>query len=272
MAGKPRVYRAEGVVLRRRNLGEADSIFIVYSRTDGKFEGVARGVRKAKSRMRGHLEPLTFSRFLLAKGRSLDVFTQAETVKPFRRLREDLDRGAAGVYCADLVERFTEFHQPQRELFDVFTELLDALEDGAPLTVVRCFEVHLLALLGYELQLDTCANCNTRLPEGEALLSSSAGGLVCGACRSDAGQGRVVSVHTIKALRFAQRVRPADFTRLRIDAGLAKHLQVTLGELLRYHLDYEVRSTRFVEDVAALPEPMTRASTTGNPTESESSL
>ncbi len=266
MAAKPRVFRAEGIVLRRRNLGEADSIFIVYSRTDGKFEGVARGVRKAKSRMRGHLEPLTLSRFLLAKGRSLDVFTQAETVKPYRRLREDLDRSASAVYCADLVERFTELHQPQHELFDTFAALLDALEDDAPLTVVRCFEVHLLALLGYELQLDGCAHCGEALAEGETLLSASAGGLVCGGCRHDAGPGRIVPVQAIKALRFAQRVSPAEFARLRIDADLARELQVTLAGLLRYHLDYEVRSSRFVEDVASLPRRTSEPSTPVDPT------
>ncbi len=267
MAGKPRVYRAEGIVLRRRNLGEADSIFTVYSRADGKFEGIARGVRKAKSRMRGHLEPLTLSCFMLAKGRSLDVFTQAETVNPFRRLREDLDLSASAVYSADLVDRFTEFHQPQRELFDLFRSLLEAFEDGYPLSIVRCFEVHLLALLGYELQLDGCVNCGSDLPERDALLSSTAGGLVCGLCRNEAGQGRLVSVSAIKALRLAQRVGPADFGRLRVDAGLASELQTALAGLVRYHLDYELRSTRFVDDVASL---LISAET--NPADTQSSL
>ena len=128
--------------------------------------------------MRGHLEPLTRSRFLLAKGRTLDVFTQAETVTPYRRLREDLERSAAAMYVADLVDRFTDQHHPQRELYDSFSGVLDAIEDGAPLTVVRCFEVQLLALLGYELQLDVCANCGAGLPEADTLLSPPAGGLV----------------------------------------------------------------------------------------------
>ena len=84
MAARPRVYRAEGVILRRRNLGEADSILTVFSGNEGKFEAIARGVRKARSRMRGHLEPLTRSRVLVARGRNLDVFTQAETVDAYR--------------------------------------------------------------------------------------------------------------------------------------------------------------------------------------------
>ena len=54
MTTRPRVFRAEGIVLRRRNIGEADSIFTVLGTDGHRFEAVARGVRKARSRMRGH--------------------------------------------------------------------------------------------------------------------------------------------------------------------------------------------------------------------------
>ena len=84
MAERPRTYTAEGVILRRRNIGEADSIFTVYSDREGKFDAVARGVRKTRSKMRGHLEPLTRSRFLIAKGRTLDVFAQAMSLVLFQ--------------------------------------------------------------------------------------------------------------------------------------------------------------------------------------------
>src|SRR6185295_3537772 len=67
LAERPRVYNVEGVILRRRNIGEADSIFTVLSPYAGKFDAVARGVRKPRSRMRGHLEPLTRCRLLLAR-------------------------------------------------------------------------------------------------------------------------------------------------------------------------------------------------------------
>jgi DNA repair protein RecO (recombination protein O) len=250
---KPRVYKTEGIVLRRRNLGEADSIFTVYSEREGKFDAVARGVRKARSRMRGHLEPLTRSRLMLAQGRNLDVFTQAETVAPYRSLREDLERSAAAIYCAELVDGFTGEHEAQPELYRLLCELLEALEAGGPLYLARHFEVHLLAISGYELQVDGCAHCGGRLPAEDALLSAAAGGLVCGGCRGVAGSGRLVSVRAIKVLRYARTVDAAGFAGLRLDESLARELHAALGDVVRYVLERDPRSRRFVEEVSALP-------------------
>ena len=126
MSQRPRVYTTEGVILRRRNIGEADTIFTVFSPTEGKFDAVAKGVRKPRSHMRGHLEPLTRSKLLLAHGRTLDVFTQAETITGYRTLREDLDLCGAAVYCAELVVRFTAERQEHRELYELLIDILDA--------------------------------------------------------------------------------------------------------------------------------------------------
>jgi DNA repair protein RecO (recombination protein O) len=255
MTGRPRVYKAEGIILRRRNLGEADSIFTLYSDTEGKFEAVARGVRKARSRMRGHLEPLSRTRVLLAQGRSLDVFTQAETVVPYRAIREDLDRSASALYCAELVDRFTAERQPTQGLFSLIVELLDGFEAGGPLSLVRYFELHLLSLMGYELQAELCAVCGQRLEAEDALCSASAGGLVCYGCRPAAGSGRMISLRAIKVLRFALRADAAGFAGIRLDAQLQRELQLVLGDVIRHVLEAEPRSGRFVQDVANLSLP-----------------
>ena len=252
MASRPRVYRAEGVILRRRNLGEADSILTVFSKTEGKFEAIAKGVRKARSRMRGHLEPLTRSRVLVAHGRSLDVFTQAETVDAYRRLREDLDASAEALYCLELVERFTEEREPLPELYALLVAALELLAQGSGPAVTRHFELRLLALLGYEPHVEGCVLCGDRLPEEEALLSPSAGGLVCRQCRAEAGGGRIVSVEVIKLMRFARRATVPEFAALRLPPGVEQELRAATGELVRYHLDRDPNARRFVEGLSAL--------------------
>jgi DNA repair protein RecO (recombination protein O) len=246
---RPRVYKTEGIILRRRNIGEADSIFTVYSNELGKFDAVARGVRKARSHMRGHLEPLTRSRLMVARGRTLDVFTQAETVAPYRAIRDDLERGAEAMYCAELVDRFTGEHIEQPGLYELILEVLDALEAGSPVQVVRFFELQILSLMGYELQLAACAVCGGRLPEEETLLSPVAGGLVCPGCRATAGVGRLVSVRAVKVLRFARASDMAGFAALRVDADLGAELHRAMAEVIRYLLDRELGSGRFVDEV-----------------------
>src|SRR4051794_37957619 len=103
MADTPRVYKTEALVLRRRTAAEADTIFTLLSERLGKFDVVARGIRKSRSRMRGHVEPLALAELVLARGRTFDVVTQAQVLRPHRSLRDDLVRGATAVYACELV-------------------------------------------------------------------------------------------------------------------------------------------------------------------------
>lgn len=253
MSQRPRVYTTEGVILHRRNIGEADSIFTVFSPTEGKFDAVAKGVRKARSHMRGHLEPLTRSKLLIAHGRTLDVFTQAETITGYRTLREDLDLCGAAVYCCELVVRFTAERQEHRELYDLLLDILDALDARAPLHALRYFELQLLGLMGYEPQLDACTVCGMRLPEADVMLSASAGGFVCGDCRSAAGAGRVISVRAIKVLRYARSAGLEAFAALHLEESLAREVRSAVAELIRYVLDREPNSGKYLDQVARLP-------------------
>jgi DNA repair protein RecO (recombination protein O) len=95
-----RTYRAEAIVLRTWDLGEADRILVLFTRHFGKVRVVAKGIRRTTSRMAGHAEPLTHATYQLARGRELDVLTGAEARAIYPSLREDLDRIAAGWYCA----------------------------------------------------------------------------------------------------------------------------------------------------------------------------
>lgn len=252
MSTRPRVFRAEGIVLRRRNIGEADSIFTVLGTDGRRFEAVARGVRKARSRMRGHLEPLTHGRFLVAAGRSLDVFTQVETIESFRAIRDDLDRSSAAIYCSELCERFTVEGDGSRGLFALLRACLEALCERADPAVLRYFELHILALSGFELQLATCAMCGARIAEEPSLFAVPAGGLVCRDCRPEAGAGRLMSVQAMKMLRYARGSSVLEFCQVQASTELAAELESALGDAIVFQLERRPATRQFVEDVAAL--------------------
>lgn len=255
MAETPRVYKAEALILRRRNVGEADSVFTLLTERYGKFDAIARGVRKARSRMRGHLEPLSCAEVVLAHGRTFDVFTQAQTVRSHRGLRDDLARGAAAMYCAELVERMTAERQPNPQVYGLLLAILDGLEEGLAVEVVRWFELHLLGLAGFAPELDQCAACGEGLPaDAEALaLAPGAGGLVCRGCRAGSGPVRLLSVRAVKVLRFGRRVGIDEFAAVRCDDALARELAGALHELVRHVLEREPVTTGYVHAVASLP-------------------
>jgi len=256
MSGRvPRVYNTECVVLARRNIGEADSILTVFSPELGRFDAVARGVRKARSHMRGHLEPLTRVRVLLAHGRSLDVFSQAEAVAVYRQVHEDLDRYAAAVYGAELVRRIAPEHEPLPWLYRLLVGLLEVLDEGGRLSVLRGFESRVLDGAGFAVQVAGCAACGKRLPEEDGFFSAVGGGLICADCRRGGESGRPLSLRAIKVLRFAERATLDEFAALAMDEGLEREVESALADALRQTLDAEPRSGQFVHEVRALYRP-----------------
>ena len=94
MPARDRTYRTEAVVLRRKDFGEADRVLTLLTPEHGKVRVVAKGIRKPASRKAGHLDLFMRSKLLVAKGRDLDIITQAETMSAYRPLREYLLRGA----------------------------------------------------------------------------------------------------------------------------------------------------------------------------------
>ena len=106
--GRVQPYRDDGIVLRTQKLGEADRIITVLGPTTGRVRAVAKGVRRTKSRFGARLEPFTHVDLMLHPGRSLDVITQAEVIRPYGEpLAADYPRYTAGVAMLETAERFT---------------------------------------------------------------------------------------------------------------------------------------------------------------------
>ena len=161
---RPRTYATEGIVLKQMPLGEADRVLTIYTPDLGKLRAVARSVRRSRSRMAGHLEPLTRTRVSISEGRSLDHIGEAETLQSYRPLREDLELVSKAMYLADLVDSFTVDRSPSAALFDLLAGSLARLETARNADqVLRYFEVRLLHTSGFGPELRECVECRAAL-------------------------------------------------------------------------------------------------------------
>jgi DNA repair protein RecO (recombination protein O) len=245
---RPRVYKTQAIVLRQRKLGEADKIVTLFSSHNGKIDAVAKGVRRTKSRMSGHLEPLTLGSYLLAEGRELDIVTQAETIDAFPRLRADLDRISRALYCAELVDRLTPERSEGNPIFRLLAETLSVLDQTEEIDLaVRRFEMHLLDLLGYRPAMETCAICDQHLQPVTNFWSPAAGGVVGPECADDALQLAPISVNALKVLRVLQKASFTDAARIRLSPELQREIEASLEAQVHFVLERDVRSARFVE-------------------------
>ncbi len=157
------LYRDDGVVLRTQKLGEADRIVTILGRTTGRVRAVAKGVRRTKSRFGGRLEPFTHVDLMLHPGRSLDVITQAEVIRPYGEpLTGDYPRYTAGVAMLETAERFTpvEKEPALRQLLLLIGGLRALAErEHDSRLVLDAFLLRSLAVAGYAPTLEECARC-----------------------------------------------------------------------------------------------------------------
>ena len=247
----PRVYKTAALVLRQRKLGDADKILTLYTANHGKLEVVAKGVRKTKSRLAGHVEPLTQAMFMLAKGKSLDIVTQVETVESFQPVRDDLDRLSRGLYCAELLEKFTETHEEHFTLYRLLLDTLRRLGERDDIdTPVRYFEMALLDELGYRPELEECVTCRRRLePVLNYWTRRLVGGVVCPDCRIEESAVRSVRRTASRYCALLLHGRFADVARISIDPQLASELERAMREYVRWVLERDVRSAGFIDAV-----------------------
>ena len=131
--GRVSIYRDDGIVLRTHKLGEADRIVTVLARKSGRIRAVAKGVRRTKSRFGARLEPFTHVDLLLYTGRSLDVITQAETLRPYgEQLVGDYPRYTTGTAMLETAEKLTPVEkEPALRQFLLLVGGLRALGEGA---------------------------------------------------------------------------------------------------------------------------------------------
>jgi DNA repair protein RecO (recombination protein O) len=239
-----RLYRTEAIVLKRVDFGEADRILTLYTAQRGKVRAIAKGVRRIASRKSGHIELFTHAGLLLAEGRNLDVVTQAETVRPYRRIREDLIRATYAFHMAELVDRFVEEGTEQPGTFELLRDALGALTEAEdPALVARYFEVRLLGQLGYRPQLFSCVRCEAELEACDNAFSPCAGGVVCPRCRARQADALDLPDASFRVLRFLQTREWAVARRIQLTAATRGTLERVMHAYIQHLLERDLRSS-----------------------------
>jgi DNA repair protein RecO (recombination protein O) len=243
-----RSYPVSAVILRQRELGEADRILILYTRERGKLSAVAKGVRRPRSKFAASLQLFSRAQVQLAAGRTLEVVTQARALDICYQLRTDMARYAHASYVAELLDAVTEEGLADPPLFELLVETLSALDSGGePTTLVRAFELKLLGRLGYGPELASCASCGAEIGGKARGFSATQGGVLCGKCLAAAGGGTPLSAGAARALRELRELATQELAGKRMNERTRQEVGRLMKAYLPFHIGRELRSAAFLE-------------------------
>lgn len=247
------MFKSEGFILRTRNLGEADKIVTIYTKTAGKVVAVARGSRRIRNRLMGCTQVFTLGRYLIFEGKNLDTLSQGEIMTSFQSIRDDLEKMAGAMYVTELVDVFTEENGPNQEIFTLIWNTLKMIDNGEIGLALRRFELRFMQEHGYQPQLDSCINCDEELTQ--KIYFSREGGTVCEKCRVQMMPAKSISKGSVE---LAKRLLEWDSSRVSIlhpSVQNLSELESCLRDYLDYRIDKPLRSLDFLQTLKTFPDP-----------------
>ncbi len=157
---KQRVTKA--IILSRTDYGEADRILTLLTLHDGKLRLMARGVRKAKSRLAGGIELFSTTQITYIHGRGeIGTLISARLIKYYSTIVTNIDRVQLGYELIKMLNRATE-DQPEFEYYNLLEEGFQALDTPTiSIDLIRVwFQAQLLRYAGHtpNLKIDSAGN------------------------------------------------------------------------------------------------------------------
>lgn len=160
----PRIYQVHGIILKRRNMGEADRIITLFTREYGKIRVIAKGIRRITSRRASHLEVFRLVDATIHKGKTLDYVTEVQSTSLMSIASRDIQKISFAYYICELIDRLLPEHQEHANVFDLATDAFCSLDWGEGIVEWQqnlvSFALELLWVLGYLPRTTTLAEEN----------------------------------------------------------------------------------------------------------------
>jgi DNA repair protein RecO (recombination protein O) len=224
---------------------ESDQLLTIFSEKEGKITAVAKGVKKAKSSLRGCVQPFCHSLLYFNRGRDLDLITQGKIIDFFGNSREDITRTLYSMYLMELIDKSLLERAPMPKLYLTVLETLEIInEQGLNPMVVRHFESMLLINLGYKPVVDQCVRCGSR-ELGDYEFSLAEGGLLCTSCGRPEDSAIFLGGESVALIKLLFAGKLQTIQRVKGAPRAMQQVEFFLEKYLEYHLErrFKVKNT-----------------------------
>ncbi|MDG2101261.1 MAG: DNA repair protein RecO [Dehalococcoidia bacterium] len=248
---KKKYLQTESIVLKVYDFGEADRIFTLLSPLNGIIRVVAKGIRKPKSRMGGHIDVMSKVNAYISLGENLSNLSQVEMIDNYSLLKKDLSVISIGFYLLELCEKFSVENDPNNDIYQHLSLTLDLLLSSSNKNIlIRWFEINLLIISGFLPELYTCLISGEKLSEGDHLFSSINGGLVDKKFATSTDNYILMDKNSIKSLRFLSNNSWSDVEKIKIPNNSLEKLRIVMRKYIQAITNSQINSEKFLSKVS----------------------
>lgn len=248
-----RTEKVKGLIIKTTDVGEANKLLTLLT-PSGKVQAYAAGVRSIKSKRHAACQLLCYGEYVLSEGKSGLAVMESELLENFYAIREDVMKLALAAYFLEL----TSFAAEGEAVPELLSWLLNTLYvlsrfNPNPALLKNIYELHLMCLLGYRPDAESCVACGEEA-EGKALFSSAEGGILCQSCESEAEvSGMIVDKETRHFLAKMVSLSPKELLLLCNEQHPPSDIAKICSDFLQFHLGFSFKTEQYLRKFGILP-------------------
>lgn len=223
-------YRTKGFILKRKDIGEADQIFTIFTEDFGKLEILGKAIRKIKSKLKSGTHLFTLSDIEFIQGKTYKILTDAITIEDFSNIKKDLKRLRIPFVISEILDGLVKGEEKDRAIWNLLNKTFQKLNKPS-LSIKECWLIfhyfiwNFYSILGYQPELNVCSICQKKLEPSNLYFSPKEGGVICSKCFKKTKKGRLISPNIVKILRLIITKDINFLKRLKIEKGYQKSIK-----------------------------------------------
>lgn len=242
--------KTTGIILKRKKVGEADKLLVIYTNNFGKINAIGKGIERISSKRAGHLEPFILANLELSRGKNNTyMIREVQSINNFINLRGDLSKTAVACHVTELIDRSTPIADKNDLIFLLLKKTLTLLEktnNKYIINIIRSFEMHLINLLGFRPELKKCLHCGKK-DSKNYFFSFSDGGIFCQDCNHSNSNSSKLSLDMLQALAHLQSHKLID--SLSIDPEKINKIGNILNSYIKFILERDLESRKVINSL-----------------------
>ena len=223
-------HRASGFVLDKKDIGEADQLFTVFTEDFGKIEILGKAIRKIKSKLKAGIDFFYLSEIEFIQGKTYKTLTDAILIQKFSNLRKDLEKLEVASQIVEVLDNLVVKEERDEKIWQLLNEVFNKLNNSSFSFIYNYLLWNLLSVLGYEINLYNCAVCQRKLSPEKLYSNPKEGGIIDSDCYQKNKEGREVLSEIIKILRLFLKRDWKILSKLKIDDNYKDQLELVSEE------------------------------------------
>ena len=242
--------RTKALVIRQTEFGEGNRMLTLFSEDFGLMKAAIYGVKRAKSRSAAASQFLSWSEFILFRGKGEIMTVNSVTaIDAFFPMQESIELLSLGAYFAEITTYFMGYEEPNPPLLRLLLNTLYACSyQNLSLAIAKIvYELRLICMMGYAPHISECAACGET--GNIAWFSAECGGILCNGCHAPARDDLPLSPAAYQALFYILTAEEKRVFSFRISDNVQTELLRLCEQYLLHCAETEFSSLSYLKNV-----------------------